>query len=326
MQQIPLSSTSALMSNADKDKNNEGDKKQTLLTPVTSNETREAIKALLMLGDAPSADSQMAPDDNTLLVPITGGTAANIPPPPDEQTNDTNTEPADEPSIPNDVPDLNEEGGTPMFPQQTPLTRTVLGMAVKTDMDDTNCNAIKQEPTPKKELSFKQYGIKRKYKSTHKFMCQICSIELPSVQEFNQHYLDKHPPLPCPDCTRMFSSPCTLAKYWYMHAKFMYECQDCGRGFTCKSQLESHHRVHLKMAGLVCFKPKCGCHFKRESELNAHLVTHDKKYIKCNHCEYSNPDIRKVCVHSDIHSDKLPFHCPLCHKGFKWQRRGHQCD
>ena len=90
----------------------------------------------------------------------------------------------------------------------------------------------------------------------------------------------------------------------------MYECANCGHGFTFKSQLESHRKVHLKMAGFVCFKPKCGKRFKRESELNAHLIVHDKKEIKCEHCDYSNPDICNVCAHSKVHSDRLPYHCP----------------
>ena len=129
---------------------------------------------------------------------------------------------------------------------------------------------VQTNQTPKKGLTIKQYGIKRKYKSTRKFKCKICGAELPSVQEFNQHCIDKHPLLPCPDCTKLFSSPRTLAKHRYIHGEPMYECKDCGRGFAFRSQLDSHQRVHLKMASFVCFKPKCGCRFKRESELNAH--------------------------------------------------------
>ena len=190
----------------------------------------------------------------------------------------------------------------------------------------SNCNAnsrnrtsdIKPKATAsKKELSIKQYGIKRKYKPTHKFKCSLCPSELPTVQEFNQHFIDNHPPLPCPDCTRVLTLPRTLAKHQYTHAEYMYECQACGQGFIFKSQLESHQRVHLKLVGYVCFKPKCGRRFKRESELNAHLITHDKKEIKCGYenCDYSNLDIHNMRAHHRKHSDKLPFHCLLCLQG-----------
>ena len=132
----------------------------------------------------------------------------------------------------------------------------VIGTAIKTDGD--NDNDTQEVKIEKKDLNIKQYGIKRKYKLDRKFKCKLCGEKLSSVQEFNQHCLDNHPPLPCPDCTCMFISPQTLAKHRYMHTDYMYECADCGHGFTFKSQLESHHKVHLKMAGFVCFKLKCG--------------------------------------------------------------------
>ena len=45
----------------------------TVLTPVTSTETKEAIEALLMLGDMQTMENNPLPDDdNALLVPITG--------------------------------------------------------------------------------------------------------------------------------------------------------------------------------------------------------------------------------------------------------------
>ena len=81
----------------------------------------------------------------------------------------------------------------------------VIGTAVKTDGDiDNNTQEVKIE---KKDLNIRQYGIKRKYKLEWKFKCKLCGKKLSSVQEFNQHCLDNHPPLPCPDCTRMFISP-----------------------------------------------------------------------------------------------------------------------
>ena len=50
-------------------------KSKTVLTPATSTETREAIEALLMLGDMPTVENNPLPaDDNALLVPITGTT------------------------------------------------------------------------------------------------------------------------------------------------------------------------------------------------------------------------------------------------------------
>ena len=48
-------------------------KLNTVLTPGMSTETKEAIEALLMLGDMPTMENNPLPDDdNAILVPITG--------------------------------------------------------------------------------------------------------------------------------------------------------------------------------------------------------------------------------------------------------------
>ena len=291
---------------------------------------RDAIDALLLLGELPPTGTNLTPDDdNSLLVPILGHNKPQIGGENPSETSQHATRKADandNPILENQNPDIppnNDDLETTEAPD-IPLPGTVLGTAVKTDVEAQMPTTDKPDPKTapvKKELSFKQYGIKRKYKQTCMFKCKLCPSEMPSVQEYNKHYLDCHPPQPCPDCTRVFTSPRTLTKHHYTHVEYMYECQDCGCGFTFKSQLESHRKVHLKMSGFVCFKPKCGRHFKRESELNAHLVAHSKNKIKCDQCDYSNLDIRNVCAHSRVHSENLPYHCPLCNKGFKWQEQ-----
>ena len=54
------------------------------------------------------------------------------------------------------------------------------------------------------------------------------------------------------------------------------------------------------------FKCKlCGEKLSSDQEFNQHCLD--------NH----PPDIHNVRAHSKVHSDRLPYHCPLCHKGFK---------
>ena len=244
-------------------------KSRTLLTPATAAQTKDAIEALLMLGDIPAPEKN--PDDNASIIPITGIAPNRV----------LDTSQADEQAP--EPPQTNQTLDPLSNTLVNPTPGSIIGTAVKTDGEpDNDTQEVKIE---NKDLNIKQYGITRKYKLDWKFKCKICSEKLSSVQEFNQHCSDNHPPLPCPDCPHVFISPQTLAKHRYTHADIMYECADCGRGFTFKSQLESHRKVHLKMAGFVCFKPKCGKRFKRELELNAHLIVHDKKEIKCEHCD-----------------------------------------
>ena len=169
----------------------------------------------------------------------------------------------------------------------------------------------------KKTFVTKEYGLKQRIKPSRKFKCGVCATELDTVCHYNQHYLDNHPPTPCPHCPCLFSSPYTMAKHKYSHVEIMYECEMCRQGFTFKSQYDSHHKVHLKIQGFVCFKVKCSQRFKCELELKAHM----SKPIKCEYCDYKNTDKRNVQAHMHVHSNKLPFLCILCGNHFKWQEQ-----
>ena len=97
----------------------------------------------------------------------------------------------------------------------------------------------------------------------------------------------------------------------------MYKCKICDKGFQFESQKREHMRVHQTQGDWVCFKPKCGKRFKRESELNAHLFSHNKVPQKCKHCLYTNSDPRNLQAHMQKHGNVLPFKCGQCGKGFK---------
>ena len=216
-----------------------------------------------------------------------------------------------------------------------PKPGTVLGVAIKTDLvnnptpttdepdDNKESGKIQLENQGAKKKTFitKEYGLKKRVKSKRKFKCGVCAMELDTVKDYNQHYLDNHPPTPCPYCPRLFSSPRMMAKHKYSHEEIMFKCETCGQGFTFKSQYESHHRVHLKIQGFICFKAKCGQRFKRESELNAHLKAHTSKPLKCEFCAYQNSDKRNLRAHMRVHSDILPYTCAICGEHFKWQEQ-----
>ena len=125
-------------------------KLNTVLTPATSTETKEAIEALLMLGNLPTMENNPLPDDdNAILVPITGVT-------PDEALEAPQADDTTEPPPTNQKPELliNTPGNPP--------SGIVIGKAIKTVGDDNkDTQEIKIE---KKDLNIKQYGIKRIYK------------------------------------------------------------------------------------------------------------------------------------------------------------------
>ena len=164
---------------------------ETTMVPATSQETQDAIEVLLLLGNLPK---QVLPDldDNEALMLIAGPQQPYIEP------------------LPPVPPDVN-----PTKPPETaPRPGTILGVAIKTDQAD-NPTTTEDQPDDaidddenqtddkngqKKTFVTKEYGLKRRAKTKRKFKCGVCTEELETVHDYNQHYLDNHPLTPCPHC------------------------------------------------------------------------------------------------------------------------------
>ena len=162
-------------------------KTTTVLTPAMSTETRDAIDALLMLGELSTTDKKTQPpdDDNAILVPILGAKVT--------QNNNGSAKPTEAKENPtkdlkataltavdnqgSENPNMGKSSETNKETSVKPLPGTVLGTAIKTDVKTQN---LESEPKPapvKKELSFKQYGIKRKYASSSaSYVLQNCRV------------------------------------------------------------------------------------------------------------------------------------------------------
>ena len=285
---------------------------KTITKPATEAETREVISALLTLGQ----DQMDYTTDKTIPAQQEHSVA-----------NEASNEQLDQESVQPPIEANVVVKNTPA----TDVEEKVIGTAIKTILEDgetTNQPPAPQPPAPqptqskKGTVTFKSYRLKKSKKDL-KLRCRVCLVSIPSVREYNKHYLDKHPPTPCPYCNKRFISPRTLARHLYVHKEIMYECKTCEKGFSFASQHRAHNRKHSKDTGFVCMKSGCGKRFKRDNELNAHVKTHRKTAIKCGEkgCSYSNKDIRNVRAHRKCHSNQLPYSCPLCGKKFRWQQQ-----
>ena len=163
-----------------------------------------------------------------------------------------------------------------------------------------------------------EYKLKHKIKRVRKFRCSKCDRSFESQHDVNMHFKETHPPVKCDYCERSFACPASMLKHRYSHYETMIECDTCGKGFQFQSQLTEHRRVHQVIGDWVCFKPGCGKRFKRESELDAHLFSHRTTKLKCDRCQYENPDPRNMRTHKCKHSDKKSFICKGCGEAFTW--------
>ena len=258
---------------------------RTITTPATQQETVDVLKQLSSMDEIPDDDLN---DDGTILI------VSQVQQPP------------------RIIPKVKNQPGNDTKPAMLPR---VIGTAIKVEKPSGTVTT----PQPRTKV-FKtvEYKLKRKYAKPRKFSCVSCNSSFTSQKEVNEHFRTTHPPVKCDMCEKSFDTPAAMLRHKYKHYEYMYECDVCSRGFQFASQLQEHKRVHQTQGDWVCFKPKCGKRFKRESELNAHLVSHNKKELRCDECPYKNPDPRNLQAHKRRHSDALPFKCSLCGQGFKW--------
>ena len=169
-----------------------------------------------------------------------------------------------------------------------------------------------------RRLVTKEYKLKCRLKRVRKFKCGKCDRIFESQHDVNVHFKETHPPVKCDYCERSFGCPASMLKHRYSHYETMVECDTCGKGFQFQSQLTEHWRVHQVIGDWVCFKPGCGKRFKWESELDAHLFNHRMTKLKCDWCQYENPDPCNMRTHKRKHSDKKSFICKGCGEAFTW--------
>ena len=269
----------------------QSDQQDTVLVPATKDETKIAIDALLSLGNDLNFSTEMDPTDNDLLQPIAPRNTLPDPSPMVAEANSDDTEILDEIGAPH-------TDNTPVVPNTK-------------DIGD-------KQGKRKGKLVVQSFQLAQNYKPKCRFSCVGCPQKFATNRELNDHFRSSHSPLTCSKCKKLFLTPSAFEKHKYIHYVFMYKCEPCSKGFHFESELSMHRRKHTADQGLVCFHAKCGKRFKRSSELKAHLKNHTGKPIKCDHCTYTNKDIRNVRAHAQVHTDVQNFVCAKCGKRFKW--------
>ncbi|XP_058874199.1 zinc finger protein 383-like [Acipenser ruthenus] len=118
----------------------------------------------------------------------------------------------------------------------------------------------------------------------------------------------------CDDCPPECELGFRAAK-GYHTGGIQFPCADCGKSFSCLSQLQIHQRVHTGENPYHC--TECGRSFTQLQNLKRHQCSHTgEKPYHCTECGRSFTQSQNLKIHRRIHTGEKPHHCIECGKRF----------
>lgn len=166
------------------------------------------------------------------------------------------------------------------------------------------------------------------------FPCSICRIEFSSEKEYSVHRINVHlERLPCHVCGKVIGKGQLEDHVKTVHSHLNKEehvmCEVCSKTFRSINLLNIHRQVH-KNPVFEC--KSCSKKFRWDSSLRSHIQSaHNNagQKLKCEVCNWEFADKNNLKNHMYTHSERKPFNCTKCDRGFirkdMWSKHFSKC-
>ncbi|XP_030752744.1 gastrula zinc finger protein XlCGF52.1-like [Sitophilus oryzae] len=161
------------------------------------------------------------------------------------------------------------------------------------------------------------------------FVCIVCEKSFTYTRYLYTHQVRTHRagidgqllPNQCMYCNRNYSKPESLEKHMLeTHLKTgphekKHLCVTCGKGFSQKSKLVIHERIHTGYKPYAC--GHCTKRFIKKDYLVLHERTHSgEKPFSCEYCGKRFTQGAPLRIHLRTHTGEKPYECTHCKMRF----------
>ena len=289
---------------------------------VNTGEELEIADALLSLGEV--RDDTIDDDDNAQLMPVGAPTGITDVAPVPILLDQVNVDNAIASML--EADDLDKT--TPNAPvshagdedEDNRLMEAVTACEpVVTSTKSSNTENRPKSTSPTQgSLKIKTHVLKKKADSNLRYKCSVCGVTKPTMQQVNEHHLEKHKPQICTICGHTFALASSLTRHMYDHEQHRFNCDSCNYMAYFESELNAHKVIHRKNPAFQCMVKNCGKWFRHKWELTMHIKKHDGEKYKCDECEFTTNLEKHLKEHKRKHSDDCPYLCKTCNKGFHY--------